>query len=97
MTDTVDDDVLASHGGWPGLLTELLAGRDLSAEQARSAMATILGGRATPAQLIGFVVALRAKGETADEISGLLPENKTPIEREEDGVERGVVDHRNSN
>ena len=35
-------------------------------------MATILGGHATPAQLIGFVVALRAKGETADELSGLL-------------------------
>ena len=35
MTDAVDDDVLAGHGGWPGLLTELLAGRDLSAEQAR--------------------------------------------------------------
>ncbi|MBA3287007.1 MAG: anthranilate phosphoribosyltransferase [Acidimicrobiia bacterium] len=63
---------MASHGGWPGLLTELLSGRDLSAEQARSAMATILGGQATAAQLIGFVVALRAKGETADELSGLL-------------------------
>ena len=35
-------------------------------------MATILDGQATPAQLIGFVVALRAKGETADELSGLL-------------------------
>lgn len=54
------------------MLTELLGGRDLSAEQARSAMATILAGQATSAQLIGFVVALRAKGETADELSGLL-------------------------
>ncbi len=69
---TADHHDLASHGGWPGLLTELLSGRDLSAEQARSAMATILGGQATAAQLIGFVVALRAKGETADELSGLL-------------------------
>jgi anthranilate phosphoribosyltransferase len=69
-----NDDVhgLDGHGGWPGLLTELLAGRDLTADQARAAMATILDGRATPAQLIGFVVALRAKGETADELSGLL-------------------------
>jgi anthranilate phosphoribosyltransferase len=66
------DDLLASHGGWPGLLTELLAGQDLSAEQARAAMTTILSGHATAAQLIGFVVALRAKGETADELSGLL-------------------------
>src|SRR5829696_8257660 len=66
------DHGLDAHGGWPGLLTELLAGRDLSADQARAAMATILDGRATPAQLIGFVVALRAKGETAEELSGLL-------------------------
>lgn len=70
--DRVTDHGLDDHGGWPGLLTELLAGRDLSADQARSAMATILDGHATPAQLIGFAVALRAKGETADELSGLL-------------------------
>ena len=63
---------LAEHGGWPGLLTELLGGRDLTAEQSRAAMHTILSGRATAAQLIGFVVALRAKGETADEMSGML-------------------------
>jgi anthranilate phosphoribosyltransferase len=69
---TAEDHGLSDHGGWPGLLTELLAGRDLTAEQARTAMANILGGRATAAQLIGFVVALRAKGETADELSGLL-------------------------
>lgn len=63
---------LAEHGGWPGLLTELLAGRDLTADQARVAMDTILCGHATSAQLIGFVVALRAKGETAEELSGML-------------------------
>ena len=75
MTAHDDDSIdfgLGEHGGWPGLLTELLAGRDLTAAQARAAMATILAGRATAAQLIGFVVALRAKGETADELSGLL-------------------------
>jgi anthranilate phosphoribosyltransferase len=60
------------HGGWPALLTQLLDGDDLSADQARGAMSTILAGDATAAQLIGFVVALRAKGETADELSGLL-------------------------
>lgn len=59
-------------GGWPTLLTELLERRDLTAGHARAAMATILAGEATAAQLIGFVVALRAKGETAEEISGLL-------------------------
>jgi anthranilate phosphoribosyltransferase len=59
-------------GGWPALLTELLERRDLPAAHARAAMATILSGDATAAQLIGFVVALRAKGETPEEISGLL-------------------------
>jgi anthranilate phosphoribosyltransferase len=59
-------------GGWPALLTELLERRDLPAGHARTAMATILAGEATAAQLIGFVVALRAKGETPEEISGLL-------------------------
>ncbi len=59
-------------GGWPALLTELLERRDLPASSARAAMATILAGEATAAQLIGFVVALRAKGETPEEIAGLL-------------------------
>ena len=64
--------VIDQWGGWPAILTDLLEGRDLPAEQARGAMATILAGEATAAQLIGFVVALRAKGETPEEISALL-------------------------
>src|ERR1700712_2457465 len=63
---------LADHGGWPALLTELLDRNDLTAAQAKAAMSTILAGEATPAQLIGFVVALRAKGETSEELAGLL-------------------------
>ena len=63
---------LEAHGGWPSLISALLSRRDLTAHEASEAMRTILRGEATPAQLIGFVVALRAKGETADEISGLL-------------------------
>lgn len=59
-------------GGWPALITQLLERRDLSAFQAREAMSTILNGDATSAQLIGFVVALRAKGEAPEELSGLL-------------------------
>lgn len=59
-------------GGWPAVLTDLLERRDIPASTARTAMATILDGDATPAQLIAFVVALRAKGETPEEISGLL-------------------------
>ena len=64
--------LLDPYGGWPTLLTYLLHRRDLPAATARAAMATILAGDATPAQLIGFVVALRAKGETPEELSGLL-------------------------
>jgi anthranilate phosphoribosyltransferase len=63
---------LDEHGGWPELLTALLERRDLTSAQARVAMGTILSGEATAAQLIGFVVALRAKGETPEELSGLL-------------------------
>ena len=59
-------------GGWPALLTQLLERKDLVAADAREAMSTILAGEATAAQLIAFVVALRAKGETAEELSGLL-------------------------
>jgi anthranilate phosphoribosyltransferase len=64
---TLDD-----FGGWPALLTRLLDRHHLTADEARVAMATILTGDATAAQLIAFVVALRAKGESAEELSGLL-------------------------
>ncbi|MEO6158819.1 MAG: anthranilate phosphoribosyltransferase [Ilumatobacteraceae bacterium] len=65
-------ETLDGLGGWPALLNELVEHRDLSAAQTRAAMSTILAGEATPAQLIGFVVALRSKGETPEEVSGLL-------------------------
>src|SRR5438045_6803368 len=51
-------------------LQELLDGRDLGRGQAREVMGEIMRGQATPAQIGGFLVALRAKGETAAEIAG---------------------------
>jgi anthranilate phosphoribosyltransferase len=51
-------------------LGELLDGHDLGREKARAVMDTIMSGEATPAQIGGFLVALRLKGETADEIAG---------------------------
>jgi anthranilate phosphoribosyltransferase len=51
-------------------LARLLDGHDLSRDEAREAMNTIMSGEATPAQIGGFLVALRLKGETADEIAG---------------------------
>jgi anthranilate phosphoribosyltransferase len=57
---------------WPMLLASLIAGSDLSSTQTAWAMRQILAGEATAAQIAGFAVALRAKGETVDEIEGLV-------------------------
>lgn len=46
--------------------------RDLSAQETEEAVGQILDGVATPAQAAGFLVALRAKGETAEEILGCV-------------------------
>jgi anthranilate phosphoribosyltransferase len=51
-------------------ISELMDGRDLSQEDARDVMNSIMAGEATPAQIGAFLVALRIKGETADEIAG---------------------------
>ena len=51
-------------------LAQLLDGRDLSRGEARTVMGSIMSGEATPAQIAGFLIALRAKGETTDEIAG---------------------------
>ena len=51
-------------------LSQLLDGRDLDRDEARRVMGSIMDGEATPAQIGGFLVALRLKGETADEIAG---------------------------
>ena len=56
---------------WPELLTLLIAGRHLSTEQAAWAMDQIMGGEASPVQVAGFLVALRAKGESVEELRGL--------------------------
>lgn len=55
---------------WPEILTTLLDRRDLSVSESTWAMRQVMSGAATPSQLAGFLVALRAKGETVDEIVG---------------------------
>ena len=68
---------------WPELLSGLVRHVDQSGEATGWAMGQILAGAATPAQLAGFVIALRSKGETVEEITGLadtMLQFCTPIE-----------------
>ncbi|MCX2731020.1 anthranilate phosphoribosyltransferase [Saccharopolyspora sp. NFXS83] len=58
-------------GTWPKLLGHLVAGNDLSASDTAWAMDLVMTGAATPARVAAFVVALRAKGETAAEVRGM--------------------------
>ena len=57
---------------WPDLLAALLAGQELASDDAAWAMRQVMTDQATPAQVAAFVVALRAKGETADEVGAPL-------------------------
>ena len=63
---------LDDFGGWPGLLARLCDGEDLSADEAEAVLTEILGGEAEPAQIAGFLVGLKVKGETAEETTGLV-------------------------
>jgi len=75
---------------WPAVLSTLLGGSDLSTEASTWAMEQILGGAATSAQIAGFLVALRSKGETVDEITAFVEtmyRHAAPME-----VEGRVVD-----
>jgi anthranilate phosphoribosyltransferase len=75
---------------WPRLLAKLLAGEALAEEEAAAAMVEIMEGAATPAQIAGFVVALRAKGETTDELVGLVRTMRAYAHRVE--VEGALLD-----
>jgi anthranilate phosphoribosyltransferase len=57
---------------WPHLITSLIAGNDLSRDEAAWAMEQVMTDEVRPVQLAGFLVALRAKGETVDELAGLV-------------------------
>jgi anthranilate phosphoribosyltransferase len=67
---------------WPVLIRALINGETLSADQTQWAMNEIMDGAASPAQIAGFGVALRAKGETLEEMAGLaaaMLAHATPI------------------
>ena len=57
---------------WPEILSRLISGRDLSEAEAAAALDDILGGSVPEAVIASFVTALRAKGETTDEMTGLV-------------------------
>jgi anthranilate phosphoribosyltransferase len=61
----------------------LASGTDLSADQTSAVLAQIMGGNATEIQIAGFLIALRTKGETVEELSGLartMREFATPVQ-----------------
>jgi anthranilate phosphoribosyltransferase len=71
------------------LLARVLDGHDLTRAEAREAMQEIMRGDATQAQIAGFLVALRAKGETADEIAGCaeaMREHVLPVQPTRDDL-----------
>ncbi len=88
-----DGDFLAK-GGWPVILGTLMEGGDLDAGTARVAMAEILDGAASPAQIAAFIVALRMKGETVTELDGMVEamlEASTRVDIDTDGPVIDVV------
>ena len=68
---------------WPALIGALVKGESLTSDEAAWAMNEIMEGAATDAQIAGFAVALRIKGETPTEVAGLaraMLDHATPIE-----------------
>jgi anthranilate phosphoribosyltransferase len=70
-------------------LQRVIDRHDLSRADARAAMSAIMLGEATPAQIGGFLVALRLKGETPDEIAGFaeaMREHAVPVRPSRDDL-----------
>jgi len=63
---------LAELGGWSKVLGRLISGQHLEAAEAGAALAEVLAGNATDAQVAAFITALRIKGETVEELAGLV-------------------------
>jgi anthranilate phosphoribosyltransferase len=81
---------IADPPTWPGLFARLLARQDLAAADTAWAMREVMTGEATPVQIAAFAVALRAKGESAAEVTGLAAEmlaQATPVQLSLDCVD----------
>jgi anthranilate phosphoribosyltransferase len=59
-------------GGWTHILGRLVDREDLRGEEAAAGLASILAGEASSAQVAAFIVALRVKGETVEEVAGMV-------------------------
>ena len=71
------------------LLNTLLAGTDLSTAETKAFLDEVVGGGMTPAQIAAVIIALRMKGETADEIAGLLAAMRSHMVKPD---ARGAID-----
>jgi anthranilate phosphoribosyltransferase len=71
-------------------IAKVASGKALSFEEARSAFGTIMSGEATPSQIGGFLMALRVRGETVEEISGAVTVMREKMLRVE--APEGAVD-----
>lgn len=85
---------IEAAGSWSEVISQLLAGADLSASHAGAAMRSVLSGEATPSQITAFIIALRAKGETEIELEGMLAEVRRAAERVflSDEISRSALD-----
>jgi len=63
---------LEEIGGWPFVLGRLSSRSDLTAAEAGAAFADVFEGNAAPSQLAAFIFGLRCKGETVEEMTGLV-------------------------
>ena len=63
---------LPDLGGWPAVLGPLLRREDLSTDQAAAALAEIFEGNAAPTQIAAFITLIHAKGETVEELAGMV-------------------------
>jgi anthranilate phosphoribosyltransferase len=82
---------VTSDALWPDAIGRLLRRDELPADVAERAMSTILAGDATDAQIAGFAVALRSKGETPAELATLVRTMLRFAERVELPAEGGPV------
>lgn len=81
---------MTATASYPGLITALLSGRDLSEEESRWAMTQIMEGSVDPIAQGGFLVALRARGETLTEIQAFtdtILEHALPLHVSRDALD----------